>query len=81
MKYGKSDSIDNEINMLQEVKQYQCPYIINIIDSGEGEVIRKNRKTKERKYFILENQPNGDIFDYICAKKQGVGELDSKIIF
>ena len=77
----KSDSIDNEINMLQEVKQYQCPYIINIIDSGEGEVIRKNRKTKERKYFILENQPNGDIFDYICAKKQGVGELASKIIF
>ena len=67
--------------MLQEVKQYQCPYIINIIDSGEGEVIRKNRKTKERKYFILENQPNGDIFDYICAKKQGVGELASKIIF
>ena len=40
--------------MLQEVKQYQCPYNINIIDSGEGEVIRKNRKTKERKYFILE---------------------------
>ena len=23
----KSDSIDNEINMLQEIKQYQCPYI------------------------------------------------------
>ena len=60
---------------------YLFSIFINIIDSGEGEVIRKNRKTKERKYFILENQPNGDIFDYICAKKQGVGELASKIIF
>ena len=76
-----SDFIDNEINMLQEVKQYQCPYIINIIDSGEGEVIRKNRKTKERKYFILDNQPNGNLFDYILVKGQGVGELYSKIIF
>lgn len=26
-----SDFIDNEINMLQEVKQYQCPYIIILL--------------------------------------------------
>ena len=76
-----SDYITNEINMLQEVKQYQCPYIINIIDSGEGQVIRNNRKTKVRKYFVLENEPNGSIFDYIFFKKGGVGELSSKIIF
>ena len=67
--------------MLQEVKQYHCHYIINIIDSEEGEIIRKNRKIKVRKYFILENQPNGNIFDYILVKGQGVGELSCKIIF
>ena len=82
-KVFKKDSfyITNEINMLQEVKQYQCPYIINIIDSGEGRIIRKNRKTKVRKYFVLEKEPNGNILDYIYFKKGGIGELSSKIIF
>jgi len=76
-----TDSITNEINMLQEVKQYQCPYIINMIASGEGIIVRKNRKTKIRKYFVLEKEPYGSIIDYIYYKKQGVGELSSKIIF
>ena len=75
------DSITNEINMLQEVKQYQCPYIINIIASGEGNIVRKNRKTEVRKYFVIEKEPYGSILDYIYYKEQGVGELYSKIIF
>ena len=76
-----NDSITNEINMLQEVKQYQCPYIINIIASGEGNIVRKNRKTEVRKYFVIEKEPYGSILDYIYYKEQGVGELYSKIIF
>ena len=76
-----TDSITNEINMLQEVKQYQCPYIINIIDSGNGEVVRKNRKTKKRQYFIIEKEKNGCIIDHILYKQSGLGELYSKVIF
>ena len=53
-----TQSLENEINMLQEVKQYQCPYIINIIDSGEGLVERNKRISEIRKYFILEHFPN-----------------------
>ena len=81
-KVFKKDSkyIDNEINMLQEVKQYQCPYIIKIIDSGEGKVIRKERKTKERKYFILEKLRNGCAFDF-WYPKQSIKEIYCKIIF
>ena len=79
---SKYDSkyIDNEINMLQEVKQYQCPYIIKIIDSGEGKVIRKERNTKERKYFILEKLRNGCAFDF-WHPKQSIKEIYCKIIF
>ena len=76
-----TDSVTKEINFLQEVKQYQCPYIINIIDSGEGMIVRNNRKTKIRKYFVLEKETNGSIIDFIAYKKEGVGELLSKIIF
>ena len=76
-----NDFITNEINILQEVKQYHCPYIINIIDSGEGMVIRNNRITKERKYFILEKEKYGNIYDYIFYKNQGLGEPCSKILF
>ena len=81
-KVFKKDSkyIDNEINMLQEVKQYQCPYIIKIIDSGEGKVIRKERETKERKYFILEKLRNGCAFDF-WYPKQFIVKLFSKKFF
>ena len=77
----ENDSMNNEINILKELKEYNNPYIINLIDSGEGEIIRINREPKKRKYCILEYAPNGNIFDYIYCKHSGLGELHSKIIF
>ena len=59
----KSDSVTNEINILQELKEYQNPYIIEILDSGEGDIVRNHRETKKMKYFVLEHAPNGNIFD------------------
>ena len=78
-KDGKS--IDIEIKILNELQKYNNPYIINIIEIGEGEIVRKNRETKKLKYFIMENYPNGNIFDYIYCKESGLGELHSKIVF
>ena len=76
-----NDSINNEIKILEELKQYNNPYITNLINSGEGEIIRINREPKIRKYCILEYASNGNIFDYIYCKHSGFGELYSKIIF
>ena len=76
-----NDSMNNEINILKELKEYNNPYITNLIDSGEGEIIRINREPKKRKYCILEYALNGNIFDYIYCKRSGLGELYSKIIF
>ena len=76
-----NDSMNNEINILKELKEYNNPYITNLIDSGEGKIIRINREPKTRKYCILEYAPNGNIFDYIYCKHSGLGELHSKIIF
>ena len=72
---------DNEIKILNELKKYNNPFIINIKDSGVGDIIRNNRETKKRKYCILEYAPNGNVFDYIYCKRSGLGELHTKIIF
>ena len=78
---SNTDAINNEIYFLQVLNENNNPYIINLIESGEGEIVRNNRKTKISKYLIMENASNGNIFDYILCKKSGLGELHSKVIF
>ena len=44
---------NNEIKYLTELKQKNIPNIINIIDSGEGPIIRKNDGNPLiRKYIV-----------------------------
>ena len=78
---NEENTSEQEISSLEQLKQYNCPYIVNLIEYGEGEIIRKNRKNRIRKYCILENAPYGNLIDYIYEKKTGFGELKGKIIF
>ena len=64
------NTLDIEISSLNQLKQYKNPNILNIIEDGEGEIIRKNRKTRTRKYCILENAVYGNIYDFIYYKKK-----------
>ena len=57
------------------------PYIIRIINSGEGEIIRKDRETVKKKYIILEHLPKHDLSEYIRFPQKGFGERKSKFIF
>ena len=77
----ESMSLDEEIEILNKLKKFNNPYIINIIESGEDEIVRRNRITRRRKYCILEYAPYGNIHDYIINKKEGFGRLYNKIIF
>ena len=70
-----------EIEVLNILMKYNNPYTVKIINSGEGDIIRKNKETKRRNYFILEYLPLGSLFDYIYFKQGGFGELYSKVIF
>ena len=70
-----------EILALNRLKEFKNPYIVNLIEFGEGEIIRKNRETRIRKYCILENAPYGNLFDFIYTKNAGLGELKGKVIF
>ena len=77
-----------EIEILEELKEYKNPYIINIINSGKGDIIFKNESeiTKEEKkeYIIFEYALYDDLYDFIIFFKdnQGteLGELYAKII-
>ena len=76
----KSDC-DNEINVINILKEDNNPYIIKIKESGEGDIIRKNKPKINTKYYILEYASFGNIFDYIFWRKSGFGEFYSKVIF
>ena len=75
---------NNEIKYLTELKQKNIPNIINIIDSGEGPIIRKNKndgKPEIKKYIVLEYAKNRQLFDFIVYSGKGLGETYSKAIF
>jgi len=72
---------DKEIEILNILKPYNNPYIVNIIDSGESEIIRKKKDPLKAKYYILEYAAYGSLFDFIYYNQNGLGELYSKVIF
>ena len=81
LKDDNNNLYDNEVYILNILRPYNSPYIINIVNSGNGNIIRNNRNTKWRRYTILEYAPYGNIHDFLYSKNNGFGELYSKIIF
>ena len=75
---------DNEIKYLNILSEQNCPYIIKIIDNGEGPIVRKEKNNGEplmRKYIILENAPKRELADYIIYTNEGLKEDLGKLIF
>ena len=67
---------ENEVKYLNILKKYSIPYVLNIIDNGEGPIIRKNRNKGlplTKKYIILEYAPNRELADFIIITKSGLG--------
>mgnify|MGYP002626989597 CR=1 FL=1 len=79
------ESIVNEITFLNELKKYNNPYIIKMINSGVGDIIRIKRKTKKKKYLVLEKATYGNIYDYIYYYifylHKCLGEQKGKLLF
>ena len=53
--------LTDEIAILNELKGYNNPYIVKIVESGVGDIIRNDRKDRIRQYAILEHASNGCI--------------------
>ena len=75
---------ENEVKYLKKLKKYSFPFVLNIIDNGEGPIIRKNRNKGLpliKKYIVLEYAPNRELADFIIFTKSGLGEEKSKAFF
>ena len=74
----------NEVRCMNILKQENNPYILDIIDSGECKVIRKDRNNGLpliKKYIVLEHAPNRELADFIIYAQKGLGEDKSKALF
>ena len=74
----------NEVKYLTILKEDSNHYVLNIKDSGEGPVIRKNRNKGLpliKKYIVLEYAPNRELADFIIFAQKGLGEDKSKVLF
>ena len=80
-KEDKNLLFNKEIQILNILKNKNIPYIVNIIDSGTGEIVRANKPTKISQYIVLEYAPKGSIFNYIYFPERGLGEKYAKVIF
>ena len=76
-----SDLFDKEIEILKTLKPTNNAYIVNLIDSGTGSVIRTNKPTTTKQYLVLEYAPKGELFNYIFYTQRGLQETYSKVIF
>ena len=76
----ESEHFENEIQILKLLHE-KNPYMINLVDSGCGQVIKDGFPSEKKQYIILEYAPKGELFDYISCPKKGFGEKYAKIIF
>ena len=79
----KDDSMKDEIKILNFLKSKNIPNIVNIIDNGNGIIIRNGREPETSDYLILELASKRSLLEYIefPSNEKGFGETYSKVIF
>ncbi len=80
LKNTKINDYEIEKKILLNLKN-KSPYILNLIDSGEDEIKRIDRKTSKNNYIIVDYMKNGCLFDYIYYPTTGLEEDICKILF
>ena len=70
----------NEVEILNKLKEKQIPNITNLIDNGDGDII-KGYSFQKKKYLILEYAEKGDLSKYITICGKGLKEIHAKLFF
>ena len=76
-----SSFFEKEIEIMKKVSSLYNPFIINLIEYGEGPVKAPSKPKINRKYEILEYASKGILFDYISCPEKGFSERHAKLIF
>ena len=79
----KLDKAEEEIRLTKIISSIDppIPYVIKLIEEGNGDFKRGERKLENQRYFILEYAKKGDLFKYIYILKKGFGERCGKLLF
>ena len=77
----ENNLLQKELEILNILKKVKNPYMIHLVDSGVGDIVRANKPTVTKQYLILEYAPKGQLIDYILVPKLGLQEKYSKVIF
>ena len=72
---------EKEIDILKKISSLYNPFIINLIEFGEGPVKAPSEPKRNAKYVILEYASKGTLFKYIYLPKKGFSERHAKLIF
>ena len=73
--------IEKEIKIFQHLLNKQRHYIVDFIEDGEGNLIKKNLEEEQKKYIILEYCSKGTLFDYCNLLGKGFKKDFAKLIF
>ena len=80
--YIKNSSLfQSEVDMLNILKEKNNPYMINIINSGIGKIIRKDQPEENKQYIILDYAEKGELLQYIKVLETPLIERHAKFIF
>ena len=74
-------SFEREISILEKLSKLKCPYLVNLIEFGEGPVKIGSKPIQTKQYIILDYAPKGKIFDYISCTQKGLSEIHAKFMF
>ena len=77
----KTPTYKTEIKILEKVSSLNCPYIVNLIEFGEGPIKITSKPVKISDYLVLEFASKGEIFDYIYCSGNGLKERNAKLVF
>ena len=69
----------NQMNIMNNINALNHPYIIHIINQGNGPIVLNNQPEVNKTYIVYENITHSDLFYYI--KAQEFTERQSKLIF
>ena len=70
-----------EVDILISIKLLNNPYLINIITSGIGAVIRNGGVQQNKQYIIFEYASKGELEKYLSINNTPLSELHAKFIF
>ena len=78
--YKSLKGVDREIKILNILKDLHNPFLINLINKGQGIIKYKGDNFEDKKYCILELAPKYNLFKYVESTGK-FNETHCKIIF